>query len=124
MNDDKRKALEAAGWKAGTAQEFLGLTDEEASEVKCRVARARAASEQAKAELGSGSRRGVGHTVKRTVHMCLDIKGALLNWSDREFVNVFKDDDGRPMAPREAKMMLLDMLADGVKVIPIGPRAR
>ena len=29
MNKNKRKRLEAAGWKIGTIQEFLGLSDEE-----------------------------------------------------------------------------------------------
>ena len=29
MDKNKRKRLEAAGWKVGTIQEFLGLSDEE-----------------------------------------------------------------------------------------------
>ena len=29
MNWEKKKRLEAAGWKVGTVSEFLGLTDEE-----------------------------------------------------------------------------------------------
>jgi DNA-binding XRE family transcriptional regulator len=33
-----RKAPEPAGWKAGTVQEFLGLTDEESKLVELRVA--------------------------------------------------------------------------------------
>ena len=31
MKQEKRKKLEAAGWKVGTVEEFLGLTDEEAA---------------------------------------------------------------------------------------------
>jgi hypothetical protein len=56
-----------------------------------------------------------------TVHLCLDVRGALHNWSDREFKGVFKHDDGRPMTPREAKDALMDEIAKGHKVIPCGP---
>ena len=40
MRDEKRKRLEAKGWRIGNAREFLGLTDEEAAyiEVKLRLA--------------------------------------------------------------------------------------
>src|SRR5437867_5875563 len=40
MRDEKRRRLEAKGWKVGTAKEFLGLTDEEAAyvELKSRLA--------------------------------------------------------------------------------------
>lgn len=37
MRADKRKRLEARGWKFGTVQEFLGLTDEEAAYVELRL---------------------------------------------------------------------------------------
>ncbi|UPT75896.1 MAG: helix-turn-helix transcriptional regulator [Elusimicrobiota bacterium] len=41
MNDAKRKRLEAKGWRLGTVQEFLGLSDQEAAfiEVKLKLAR-------------------------------------------------------------------------------------
>ncbi len=40
MRDEKRKRLEAKGWRIGDAREFLGLTDEEAAyiELKLRLA--------------------------------------------------------------------------------------
>ncbi len=40
MREEKRKRLESKGWKVGGAQEFLGLTDEEAGyiELKLRLA--------------------------------------------------------------------------------------
>jgi DNA-binding XRE family transcriptional regulator len=38
MDKTKRKALEAAGFRVGTVQEFLGLTDEENQIVELRVA--------------------------------------------------------------------------------------
>jgi len=34
MNKEKQKILEKKGWKIGTAKEFLGLTDEEASYIE------------------------------------------------------------------------------------------
>jgi len=41
MNEQKRKRLQAAGWKVGTAREFLGLTQEEAAFVELKLALAR-----------------------------------------------------------------------------------
>ena len=38
MKSAKRKQLEAAGWKVGSAQEFLGLSDQEAAFVELKVA--------------------------------------------------------------------------------------
>lgn len=58
MKPEKRKRLEAAGWRVGTAREFLGLTDEEATliELKLDLARAvkaeRMRRKRTQAELG------------------------------------------------------------------------
>ena len=41
MDKASRKALEAAGFKVGTVQEFLGLTDEENRMIELKVALAR-----------------------------------------------------------------------------------
>jgi DNA-binding XRE family transcriptional regulator len=41
MKKAKRARLEAAGWKVGTAQQFLGLSDEEAAFVDLKLALAR-----------------------------------------------------------------------------------
>ena len=38
MRDDKRERLEAAGWKVGTAEEFLDLTEAEAALVDMKLA--------------------------------------------------------------------------------------
>ena len=38
MDTNKRKRLEAAGWKVGSTKDFLDLTDEEATLVELRVA--------------------------------------------------------------------------------------
>lgn len=37
MNPDKRRRLEARGWKFMTVKDFLGLTDEEAAYVELRL---------------------------------------------------------------------------------------
>ena len=55
----------------------------------------------------------------RTFHMCLDVRGALMNWNDREMKGVFKD-NGRVLSVREAKEFLMDEIAKGHRVIPIG----
>lgn len=54
-------------------------------------------------------------------HMCLCIRGALTNWSDRNFKGMFQHDDGRTMSPAEAKAELLEHLSKGHEVIPYGP---
>ena len=41
MNSAKKARLEAAGWKVGTAAEFLGLTKQEAAFVEMKLALAR-----------------------------------------------------------------------------------
>src|SRR5262245_9865859 len=41
MSPKKRKRLEAVGWKVGTAQEFLGLSDVESALIEIRLALAR-----------------------------------------------------------------------------------
>jgi ribosome-binding protein aMBF1 (putative translation factor) len=42
MKPEKRKRLEAAGWRVGTVSEFLGLTDEEAALIELKLDLARA----------------------------------------------------------------------------------
>ena len=37
MRERKRKRLEAKGWKVGTAQDFLGLSDEEAAYIDLKI---------------------------------------------------------------------------------------
>jgi hypothetical protein len=46
MHKPKHKALEADGWKVGTAQEFLGLSDEEAALIDLKLALGRALKER------------------------------------------------------------------------------
>jgi ribosome-binding protein aMBF1 (putative translation factor) len=42
MKQEKRKRLEAAGWRVGTVSEFLGLTDEETALIELKLDLARA----------------------------------------------------------------------------------
>ncbi len=42
MKHEKKKRLEAAGWKVGTVSEFLGLTTEEAALIELKLDLARA----------------------------------------------------------------------------------
>jgi len=49
MNPEKRKALEAAGWRFGDAADFLGMTDEERQLLDARVEAALAARRQRQA---------------------------------------------------------------------------
>ena len=42
MKLEKKKRLEAAGWRVGTVSEFLGLTDEEAAFIELKLDLARA----------------------------------------------------------------------------------
>ena len=37
MNKSKRKRLESRGWKAGTVQDFLGLSNEEAAYIELKL---------------------------------------------------------------------------------------
>jgi predicted XRE-type DNA-binding protein len=37
MNSDRKKELEANGWRVGTAKEFLELTDEEAAFIELKL---------------------------------------------------------------------------------------
>ena len=46
MHKQKRKALEADGWKVATSQEFLDLSDEEAALIDLKLALGRALKER------------------------------------------------------------------------------
>ncbi len=46
MKAGKRRRLESAGWKLGSAKEFLGLTDEEEAVIDLKLALARAVREE------------------------------------------------------------------------------
>jgi hypothetical protein len=58
---------------------------------------------------------------RRTIHVCQSIRGALMNWRDRDWVGVCRDAAGRMMSPNEVKAAFLDEMANGHEVIPIGP---
>lgn len=55
----------------------------------------------------------------RLIHVYLDVRGALLNYTDEDFVG-FRDESGCQMSPYEARSALLDALLSGVAALPIG----
>ena len=57
----------------------------------------------------------------RNYHLCMDIRGVLLGWKDRQLRGVFRKKDGLEMTPYQAKMFLMDELAKGRKVLPCVP---
>ena len=46
MRDEKKRRLEARGWRVGTAQQFLGLSDEEAAFIDLKLKLARGVRER------------------------------------------------------------------------------
>jgi len=54
-------------------------------------------------------------------HMCLDVRGAIKNFSKRQLTGMFRRPDGTRLTAEEAKDHLLDHLAEGHEVIPMGP---
>ncbi len=56
----------------------------------------------------------------KAIHVSLDIRGALMNYTARDYKGMFRHDDGSPMTWREAKLTLLDELAKGRRYLPFG----
>ena len=57
----------------------------------------------------------------RTKHICIDVRGAILNARDPgSTASSFTHSDGRPATVDEAVAFLMDELAKGHKVIPFG----
>ena len=54
-----------------------------------------------------------------THHVCQSVRGALANWTKREWSRNLRHDDGRPCSEREAKEFMMDQLAQGREVIPL-----
>ncbi len=55
----------------------------------------------------------------RIFHMCISIRGALKN-TDAKLRNMFTDKDGSKLPADEIRDGLLDKIADGWEVLPIG----
>lgn len=56
--------------------------------------------------------------MKKRIHMCLDIRGAL-RWGKTRLRGLFTDDTGRPLSAEEAQEHLYDCLAKGWRVLPL-----
>ena len=57
----------------------------------------------------------------RTIHCCLDVRGALKNMTKRQLTGMFRRVDGTKCTADEAKDHLLEALAQGKEVLPFGP---
>ena len=71
MNKAKRQRLEAAGWKVGTAAEFLGLSKEEAAFVEMKVSLSRSLKRRrlAKGLTQAQAARAIGSSQSRVAKM-------------------------------------------------------
>ncbi|HEL5042952.1 hypothetical protein [Stenotrophomonas maltophilia] len=55
-------------------------------------------------------------------HLHLDVAGALINMTGRELKGLFqRSPSGEPVTAAEARRVLTDHLANGRRVIPLGP---
>lgn len=56
----------------------------------------------------------------KIIHSGLDVRGAL-KWPKGKLKGMFKHESGRPMTAEEARNILLDELAEGHEILPLGP---
>ncbi len=56
----------------------------------------------------------------RILHMSMDVRGMLRNWTDVDLVSCFTDTDGNTLTPDRVRGVLQDELARGHEVIPYG----
>lgn len=100
MDESKRKRLEEAGWKVGSVQEFLGLSDEEAIFVELKLALSeslrerRAAQGITQAELArrigsSQSRVAKMEAGDRSVALDLLVRGLLATGATRQDIAAY-----------------------------------
>lgn len=52
-------------------------------------------------------------------HVALNVRGALA-WPKRELKGLLTDNDGRKLSPDQARSALMDMLSQGIELLPIG----
>lgn len=58
-------------------------------------------------------------TLPRIVHCCIDIRG-MLWWPKRRLRGLMVDDAGKRLTPEQAREYLLDQIALGRRVLPLG----
>ena len=59
-------------------------------------------------------------TKSKTIHMRIDVRGAIMNWQDSEWRNCVTDDNGKTLTPQEVKRAFLNELAEGHIYLPMG----
>lgn len=57
--------------------------------------------------------------MNKTVHMRLDIKGALMNWRTSQFKGMFYGEDGHLMTGTEAKEQTIDGIIEGSQLYSV-----
>lgn len=115
MDKTKRKRLEAAGWRVGSAEEFLGLTEEEAAFVDLKLALSTELRDR-RLELGlsqvdlakrlgsSQSRVAKMEASDRSVSVDLLIRGLLATGASRDAIaGAIKKRSGRKGQRRKTK---------------------
>jgi hypothetical protein len=56
----------------------------------------------------------------KSYHLAQSVVGALLNWKDKDWVNVCKDDNGNWMTPSQVKKEFKRLQKEGIDLIPMG----
>lgn len=56
-----------------------------------------------------------------TIHIHLNLADALANWRDDQFEGLLKDEDGRSLTAREAKLWMVQQIQAGVVAYPMDP---
>ena len=61
-----------------------------------------------------------GRPIGSIMHMCIDIRG-MLRWNKRQLAKAIRDDaTGRWLSADAAREWLLDRIAEGKRVLPLG----
>lgn len=55
-----------------------------------------------------------------TIHMSMNISGALRNFGSKKMTGLLEDENGRPLSDKEVRTYLAECQSKGWKVIPAG----
>lgn len=56
--------------------------------------------------------------MSKSYHLCIDVRGVIRNWKDKELVNLFRGDKGEKLTAAQIKDELIQHIAQGHDVIP------
>ena len=57
--------------------------------------------------------------MRETIHCSLSVRGAL-RWNQKQLRGLLTDQAGHKLSPREAREALMQMLSEGVEMLPLG----